>query len=157
RRDSRPRLVAHGVPRARGRAGRGGRGPPRPARRADRRRQPGPGPTPERVRRAGLPRPGDGRLGLHGRSARPGPGLRRLGTSVGPDPGGPAARACRAWQRGALVNVVDVVVVALVLAFAVAGMRQGFVVSVFSFLGFLVGGLVGLVVMPLMLRNHDPS
>jgi S1-C subfamily serine protease len=55
------------------------------------------------------------------------------------------------------VNVVDVVVIALVAAFAFAGLRQGFVVSVFSFLGFVVGGLFGLVLMPVALRGHDPS
>jgi S1-C subfamily serine protease len=55
------------------------------------------------------------------------------------------------------VNVVDVVVIALVAAFAFAGLRQGFVVSVFSFLGFVVGGLLGLVLMPVVLRDHDPS
>ena len=55
------------------------------------------------------------------------------------------------------MNVVDVVVVVLVATFAFAGLRQGFVVSVFSFLGFLVGGLLGLVLMPVALRGHDPS
>ena len=47
------------------------------------------------------------------------------------------------------VNVVDLLVVVLVVAFALAGLRQGFVVSVVSFAGFVAGGLLGLELMPL--------
>jgi S1-C subfamily serine protease len=55
------------------------------------------------------------------------------------------------------VNPVDVVIVVMVLAFAVAGVRQGFLVSVVSFLGFGAGGLIGLLVIPHVLGSQSPS
>ncbi len=55
------------------------------------------------------------------------------------------------------MNLVDVVVVLLVLAFALAGLRQGFVVSVVSFAGFVAGGLFGLWLMPLVLSGQQTS
>jgi S1-C subfamily serine protease len=55
------------------------------------------------------------------------------------------------------VNVVDVLVLVLLVAFATAGLRQGFVVSVVSFVGFVVGGLVGLELMPWVLAGMTPG
>ncbi len=53
--------------------------------------------------------------------------------------------------------MLDLVLIALVLGFAFAGFRQGFVVSVVSFAGFVLGGLVGLWLMPALLANEAPS
>jgi S1-C subfamily serine protease len=55
------------------------------------------------------------------------------------------------------VNLLDLFLLGMVAVFAFAGYRQGFVVSVFSFAGFVVGGFVGLLLMPVVLRNQDPS
>jgi S1-C subfamily serine protease len=55
------------------------------------------------------------------------------------------------------MNAVDVVLIVLVVAFAVAGLRQGFVVSVVSFAGFVVGAAAGLVLMPLALGGNQPG
>ena len=55
------------------------------------------------------------------------------------------------------MNAVDVLVVVFVVAFAVAGLRQGFVVSVVSFAGFVLGALAGLVLMPALLQSRQPG
>ena len=55
------------------------------------------------------------------------------------------------------MNPVDIIVVVLVLAFAVAGVRQGFLVSVVSFLGFVAGGLIGLLLIPRLLGSASPG
>jgi S1-C subfamily serine protease len=55
------------------------------------------------------------------------------------------------------MNPVDVVVVVLVLSFGVAGLRQGFLVSVVSFAGFAVGGVIGLLAMPHLLGSQSPG
>jgi S1-C subfamily serine protease len=55
------------------------------------------------------------------------------------------------------VNPVDVLLVVLVLSFAVAGVRQGFLVSVVSFAGFAVGGVIGLLLMPHLLGSQAPG
>jgi S1-C subfamily serine protease len=49
--------------------------------------------------------------------------------------------------------VVDLVLIALMLLFAVSGYRQGFLVGVLSFAGFFGGALVGLQVGPLLARQ----
>jgi S1-C subfamily serine protease len=55
------------------------------------------------------------------------------------------------------MNLVDLLVVVLVVSFAFAGLRQGFVVSVVSFVGFVLGGLIGLELMPLVLSSMSPG
>jgi S1-C subfamily serine protease len=55
------------------------------------------------------------------------------------------------------VNLLDIVLVLVVVGFAIAGFRQGFIVSVVSFAGFVVGGLVGLWLVPLILQDKQPS
>jgi len=55
------------------------------------------------------------------------------------------------------VNPIDVIVVIVVLSFAVAGVRQGFLVSVVSFAGFAVGAVIGLMLMPHLLGSQAPG
>ena len=55
------------------------------------------------------------------------------------------------------MNPVDLVVVVLLVAFAVAGLRQGFLVSIVSFLGFAAGGLLGLLIIPHLLGSQTPG
>ncbi|GAA4863046.1 MarP family serine protease [Saccharopolyspora cebuensis] len=53
------------------------------------------------------------------------------------------------------MNWVDVLVVLLALAAAVSGARSGLVTAFFSFLGVVVGAIVGLKVAPLLLERLD--
>lgn len=53
--------------------------------------------------------------------------------------------------------MVDAVIILLAVVFALAGLRQGFVVSVVSFAGFLAGALLGLLLVPLVLGDAEPS
>lgn len=46
--------------------------------------------------------------------------------------------------------MVDVVLIALMLIFAISGYRQGFLIGVLSFAGFFVGALLGLQIGPLV-------
>lgn len=46
--------------------------------------------------------------------------------------------------------MVDIVLIALMLIFAVSGYRQGFLIGVLSFAGFFVGALLGLQIGPLV-------
>ncbi len=56
------------------------------------------------------------------------------------------------------MSLVDALIVLLMLLFAVSGYRQGFVVGVLSFSGFLGGALLGLWVGPLVTRQiADPG
>jgi S1-C subfamily serine protease len=48
------------------------------------------------------------------------------------------------------MSVVDVILIALMLIFAISGYRQGFLIGVLSFVGFFVGALIGLQVGPLV-------
>ncbi|MGI5349716.1 MarP family serine protease [Streptomyces sp. CA-250714] len=48
------------------------------------------------------------------------------------------------------MNVLDVLLVVAAVWFAIVGYRQGFVVGILSVLGFLGGGLVALLVLPLL-------
>ncbi|MGP3987761.1 MarP family serine protease [Streptomyces sp. 3N207] len=48
------------------------------------------------------------------------------------------------------MNVLDVLLVVTAVWFAIVGYRQGFVVGILSVLGFLGGGLVALLVLPLL-------
>ena len=49
-------------------------------------------------------------------------------------------------------DLLDLILVVLAAAFAVAGYRQGFIVGVLSFAGFLGGAAVGAVVAPSVAR-----
>ena len=50
-------------------------------------------------------------------------------------------------------DLLDLILVVLAAAFAVAGYRQGFIVGVLSFAGFLGGAAVGAVVAPSVARS----
>lgn len=53
------------------------------------------------------------------------------------------------------MSLVDVVLIALMLLFAISGYRQGFVVGVLSFTGFFGGALLGLQLGPVLARQLD--
>ncbi|WP_167001221.1 MarP family serine protease [Mumia sp. ZJ430] len=53
------------------------------------------------------------------------------------------------------MNLIDVVVVLVVVAYAVLGYLRGFVAGAFAMAGLLAGGVVGLVAAPLLLSNLD--
>jgi S1-C subfamily serine protease len=55
------------------------------------------------------------------------------------------------------VNVLDWLLVALVLAYAVSGYWQGFIAGAFATAGLLVGGLVGIWLVPHLLGTARPS
>ena len=62
-----------------------------------------------------------------------------------------APRAAR--YRGAVPgDLLDLILIALAAAFAVAGYRQGFIVGVLSFVGFLGGAAVGAIISPHIAR-----
>lgn len=52
-------------------------------------------------------------------------------------------------------SLVDLILIALLLIFAINGYRQGFVVGLLSFLGFFSGALVGLQLGPLIAKQFD--
>jgi S1-C subfamily serine protease len=54
------------------------------------------------------------------------------------------------------MNGVDTVLVLAAVPFAVSGYRQGFLVGVLSFLGFLGGGLAGVTLAPDVVDSIDP-
>ncbi|WP_203993157.1 MarP family serine protease [Sphaerisporangium rufum] len=45
-------------------------------------------------------------------------------------------------------DLLDLILVVLVIAFAVSGYRQGFIIGAFSFMGFVGGGFVGVLIAP---------
>jgi uncharacterized membrane protein required for colicin V production len=49
-------------------------------------------------------------------------------------------------------DLLDLILIALAVAFAVAGYRQGFIVGVLSFVGFLGGAAVGAIFSPAIAR-----
>jgi S1-C subfamily serine protease len=49
-------------------------------------------------------------------------------------------------------DLLDLILIALAAAFAVAGYRQGFIVGALSFVGFLGGGAIGAVISPAIAR-----
>jgi S1-C subfamily serine protease len=51
------------------------------------------------------------------------------------------------------VNVLDILLIAAAVGFAVSGYRQGFVVGILSLVGFLGGGLIAVQLLPLLLRH----
>jgi len=61
----------------------------------------------------------------------------------------PAARYTVGLVPG---DLLDLILIVLVVAFAVAGYRQGFIIGVLSFVGFIGGGAIGAVVGPKIAR-----
>lgn len=55
------------------------------------------------------------------------------------------------------MNILDIILIVLVVAYAVSGFRQGFLVGALGFAGLILGGLVGVVVAPPILRRFDPG
>jgi S1-C subfamily serine protease len=55
------------------------------------------------------------------------------------------------------VNLLDVVLIIAAVSFAVSGYRQGFIVGVLSFAGFLGGGLLGMVLVPKLFGSINPG
>jgi S1-C subfamily serine protease len=55
------------------------------------------------------------------------------------------------------VNLLDVALVIAAISFAFSGYRQGFVVGVLAFAGFVAGGVLGLVLAPKVVGNLDPG
>ncbi|MFB9238518.1 MarP family serine protease [Plantactinospora siamensis] len=53
------------------------------------------------------------------------------------------------------MSAVDVVLLVLMLAFAISGYRQGFVIGVLSFTGFFLGALIGLQLGPMLARQFE--
>jgi S1-C subfamily serine protease len=49
-------------------------------------------------------------------------------------------------------DFLDLILIVLVIAFAVAGYRQGFIIGVLSFVGFIGGGAIGAVIGPKIAR-----
>jgi len=64
----------------------------------------------------------------------------------------PRARIARYRER-VPGDLLDLILIALAAAFAVAGYRQGFIVGVLSFVGFLGGGAVGALISPGIARG----
>ncbi|HUR12924.1 MAG TPA: MarP family serine protease [Mycobacteriales bacterium] len=54
-------------------------------------------------------------------------------------------------------DLLDLILLAAIALFAVSGYRQGFVVGVLSFLGFLGGGVLGATIAPTLLRTGPLS
>jgi len=54
-----------------------------------------------------------------------------------------------------IANVLDIVLAAGLVGYAVIGHRQGFVVSVMSLVGFLAGGALGMWLLPILLKRWD--
>lgn len=55
------------------------------------------------------------------------------------------------------MNVLDILLVAAAVGFAVSGYRQGFVVGALSLVGFLGGGLIAVQLLPLLLNHLSPG
>ncbi|MEO8517645.1 MAG: MarP family serine protease [Dermatophilaceae bacterium] len=54
-----------------------------------------------------------------------------------------------------IANVLDIVLAAGLVGYAVIGHRQGFVVSVMSLVGFFAGGALGMWLLPILLKRWD--
>ena len=72
-------------------------------------------------------------------------------------PAGPPGRPPTASSRSARVNLLDWLLVALVLAYALSGYWQGFVTGAFATAGLLLGGLIGVWLAPIALGDANPS
>ena len=55
------------------------------------------------------------------------------------------------------MNWIDLLLVISALSFAFSGYRQGFVVGVLAFVGFLGGGVIGLLFAPSVVQRLDPG
>ena len=55
------------------------------------------------------------------------------------------------------MNSLDLIIVVILVAYAVSGFFQGFVVNLVATLGLLVGGLVALAVVPMLLSGDKPT
>jgi S1-C subfamily serine protease len=55
------------------------------------------------------------------------------------------------------VNALDIILLVASVAFAFSGYRQGFIVGVLSFVGFLGGGMLGMWLVPGILERFDPG
>lgn len=55
------------------------------------------------------------------------------------------------------MNWIDILLVISAVSFGFSGYRQGFVVGVLAFAGFLAGGVVGLVLAPAVVSRLDPG
>ncbi|MFD9126631.1 MarP family serine protease [Kitasatospora sp. NPDC059571] len=55
------------------------------------------------------------------------------------------------------MNVLDLLLIAAAVGFAVSGYRQGFVVGILSVLGFLGGGLIAVQLLPFLLHHLGPG
>ncbi|MEU0937278.1 MULTISPECIES: MarP family serine protease [unclassified Embleya] len=55
------------------------------------------------------------------------------------------------------MNVLDLLLLAAAVAFAISGYRQGFIVGVLSFLGFIGGGVLGMWLVPSLLDRFEPG
>jgi S1-C subfamily serine protease len=74
---------------------------------------------------------------------------------MGPQPG--RGVSAGRFRGGRPVNALDVLLIVAAVSFAVSGYRQGFIVGVLSFAGFLGGGLLGMVVLPNLLSSVEPG
>ncbi len=54
-----------------------------------------------------------------------------------------------------IANVLDIILAAILVGYALIGHRQGFVVSVMSLVGFLSGGALGMWLLPLFLKRWN--
>lgn len=63
----------------------------------------------------------------------------------------PAGLALYGWHVPG--DLLDLILIVLVVAFAVAGYRQGFIIGVLSFAGFIGGGAIGAVFGPRIARS----
>ncbi|MCF2529210.1 MarP family serine protease [Yinghuangia soli] len=55
------------------------------------------------------------------------------------------------------MNVLDLILIVAAVAFAISGYRQGFIVGVLSFIGFLGGGVLGMWLVPYILEHFEPG
>ncbi len=55
------------------------------------------------------------------------------------------------------MNALDIALIVVVLAYAVSGYWQGFVTGAFATAGLLLGGLVGILLVPTVLGDSEPS
>ncbi len=101
-----------------------------------------------RARRAHHPRvpgQGDGHLGLHGDARRSPAPAGRVGAALGRRRGRRPLTPCAGRYTFEVVHgdVLDLILLVVIAAFATSGYRQGFIVGVLSFFGFVGGALLG--------------
>jgi S1-C subfamily serine protease len=56
--------------------------------------------------------------------------------------------AAAGYRKGVSGDLLDLILIALMVAFAVSGYRQGFIIGALSFVGFVGGGLLGIFIAP---------